>query len=80
MSIFKGSAVCLAVFCLSACADPPPPQKTVFDPVTQQLDRAREVQHTVDQNTEQTRQAIDNQERGDSPDRSNGPDHGDDRR
>ena len=28
---------------------PPPPQKTVFDPLTQQLDKAREVQKTVDE-------------------------------
>lgn len=43
-----------------------PPQKTVFDPSTQQLERAREVQATVDQNADDTRKAVDSQERGDS--------------
>lgn len=70
MSITKVSAVCLAVLCMVACADPPPPKKTVFDPLTQQLDRARDVQNTVDQNTDQTRKAVDAQERGDAQDRS----------
>jgi hypothetical protein len=46
---------------------PVPPQKTVFDPLTQQLDRARGVQQTVDQNAESTRKAVENQERGDAP-------------
>jgi PBP1b-binding outer membrane lipoprotein LpoB len=43
----------------------PPPAKTVFDPLTQQVDRARAVQKTVDANADSTRQAIDSQERGD---------------
>jgi len=43
-----------------------PPQKTVFDPLTQQLERARGVQQTVDQNAESTRKAVENQERGDA--------------
>jgi hypothetical protein len=47
-----------------ACSEPPPPKKTVFDPMTQQLERARAVQNTVDQNTDQTRKAVDAQERG----------------
>ena len=40
--------------------DPPPapPQKTVFDPLTQQMDRARQVQGTVDTQTQDTRKAI----------------------
>jgi hypothetical protein len=50
----------------SAPPPPPPPQKTVFDPLTQQLDRARGVQQTVDQNAESTRKAVDEQERGDA--------------
>ncbi len=49
-----------------APADAAPP-KTVFDPLTQQLERARGVQNTVDRNTGDTRKAVDNQERGDNP-------------
>jgi hypothetical protein len=33
--------------------------------MTQQLERARDVQKTVDQNTDETRKAVDAQERGD---------------
>jgi hypothetical protein len=40
--------------------------KTVFDPLTQQLDKARDVQKTVDQNSDNTRKAADSQERGDN--------------
>ncbi len=48
-------------------ATPSPPQKTVFDPLTQgALGRARGVQDTVDQSAERTRRAVDNQEKGDS--------------
>lgn len=52
----------LAASCSSQ--EPPPPKKTVFVPLTQQLDKARDVQKTVDENAEKTRQAIDAQERG----------------
>jgi hypothetical protein len=38
----------------------------VFDPLTQQLDKARDVQKTVDQNSDNTRKAVDSQERGDN--------------
>jgi hypothetical protein len=41
-----------------------PPPKTVFDPLTQQIDKAREVQKIVDENAEKTRKAIDAEERG----------------
>jgi hypothetical protein len=51
----------------SAAEPPPPPAKTVFDPLTQQLDRARDVQKTVDENAEKTHKTIDTQERGDTP-------------
>jgi hypothetical protein len=55
----------LSVLFIAGCtsAEPPPP-KTVFDPLTQQIDKAREVQKTVDENAEKTRKAIDDQERG----------------
>ena len=46
---------------------PPPPAKTVFDPLTNDLKRARDVQNVVDANTDNTRKAVDSQERGDSP-------------
>ncbi len=48
-----------------ATARGPPPKKNVFDPLTQQLDRARDVQKAVDQNADKTRAAVDSQERGD---------------
>ena len=73
MGIFGVSAVSLAVMSILGCSShqspdsPPPPPKTVFDPLTQQIGRAKEVQNTVDANTESTRKAVDSQERGDSP-------------
>jgi len=51
------------LFTTSCSAPPPPPQKTVFDPLTQSIDKAREVQATVDENAAKTRKAIDDQER-----------------
>lgn len=80
MGMLKVSTISLTVSfilgCSSQSADPPgvatpaaspaPPVKTVFDPLTQQLNRARDVQKTVDQNSDNTRKAVDNQERGDN--------------
>ena len=72
MSMLKVPTVALAVLFILGCSSgkntdpPPPPAKTVFDPLTQQLGRARDVQKTVDENTDGTRKAVDNQERGDS--------------
>jgi len=55
----------LAVLFTTSCsAPPPPPRKTVFDPLTQSIDKAREVQATVDENAAKTRKEIDAQERG----------------
>jgi hypothetical protein len=55
----------LSVSFIASCSSPePPPQKTVFDPLTQQVDKARAVQNTVDEAAEKTRQAIDAQEHG----------------
>jgi hypothetical protein len=68
----KISTVILALSFLAGCSEkagpppPDPPQKTVFDPLTQQLDKARGVQDAVDANTDATRQAVDSQERGNS--------------
>jgi len=68
MGLLKVTTLSLAVLFTLGCtsADPPPPQKTVFDPLTQQLDRARDVQNTVDAQAQAARKAIDAQERGDS--------------
>jgi hypothetical protein len=73
MGIFGVSAASLAVMSILGCSPhqspdpPPPPPKTVFDPLTQQLGRAKDVQNTVNANTENMRKAVDSQERGDSP-------------
>jgi hypothetical protein len=73
MGNFGISAISLAVMFILGCSShqnpepPPPPAKTVFDPLTQQLDRAKAVQTTVDANTENLRKGVDSQERGDSP-------------
>jgi PBP1b-binding outer membrane lipoprotein LpoB len=61
------STLLLAVLFIQGCskADQPPdpsaapPQKTVFDPLTQDLDKARAVQTTVDRQAEQTRNSAD---------------------
>jgi hypothetical protein len=71
MGVLKLSTLTLAVLFIQGCSpaqppEPRPPAKTVFDPLTQQLDRARSVQKTVDQNTDATRKAVDTQERGDT--------------
>jgi hypothetical protein len=73
MGIFGVSAISLAVMSILGCSShqspdqPPPPPKTVFDPLTQQIGRAKDVQSTVDANTENMRKAVDAQERGDNP-------------
>jgi len=66
MGMLKISTASLAVSFILGCSPPAPPAKTVFDPLTQQLDKARDVQKTVDQNSDNTRKAVDSQERGDS--------------
>ena len=45
---------------------PAPPQKTVFDPLTQQMDRARKVQGTVDEQQADTRKQLDSAENGEA--------------
>jgi PBP1b-binding outer membrane lipoprotein LpoB len=65
MGLARVSTVSLSVLFILGCAAPePPPKKTVFDPLTQQMDRARDVQKTVNANTDETRKAVDAQERG----------------
>jgi hypothetical protein len=76
MGTLKIPTVSLAVSLILGCssgksADPPgaaapPPAKTVFDPLTQQLKKAQDVQKAADANADNTRQAVDHQERGDS--------------
>jgi len=63
----------LSVGVLAACSSqdqappaPKPPEKTVFDPLVQTEQRARDVQTTIDQSAERARKAADAQERGDS--------------
>ena len=67
MDSLKILTASLSVLFIVSCTSPePPPKKTVFDPLTQQLDRAREVQKAVDANADATRKAVDAQERGDT--------------
>jgi hypothetical protein len=66
MGLQKIWTMALAVLFTASCsAPPPPPPKTVFDPLTHDLDRARDVQKTVDENTDATRKAVQAQENGD---------------
>ena len=67
MGLQKISTMALAVLFTASCSapPPPPPAKTVFDPLTHDLERARDVQKTVDENTEATRKAVQAQENGD---------------
>ncbi len=68
MNRFKLSTVSLLVSFILGCSSndaPPPPAKTVFDPLTQNLERARDVQKTIDEAAARDRAAIDAQERGD---------------
>jgi hypothetical protein len=69
MANVKFMTLALSVLFIVACSDPEPPPaktKTVFDPMTQQLDRARDVQKTIDDSAARTRKAVDEQERGDN--------------
>jgi hypothetical protein len=73
MGMLRRSTLWLGILFIQACSsstqppDPPaPPAKTVFDPLTSTLGKARSVQQTVDRNKEETRNAVDAQERGDS--------------
>jgi hypothetical protein len=67
MGYVKYWTMALSVLFIAGCSspEPPPPTKTVFDPLTQQLDKAREVQKTVDDAAQRTKKAVDEQERGD---------------
>jgi hypothetical protein len=59
--------ISLSVLFIMGCGSPePPPKKTVFEPLLQSEQRARDVQKTVDANADATRKAVDTQERGDT--------------
>lgn len=72
MGMLKFLTPSLALLFIQACSQAPspeppePPAKTVFDPLTQQLDKAKGVRKTVEQNAENTKKALDSQERGDT--------------
>lgn len=79
MSVLRTSTVSLSILFIVGCSSgknadpPPPPAKTVFDPVTQSMDRARDVQKTIDQHAVDTRDKLDAEERGASTERDNPP-------
>jgi hypothetical protein len=67
MGWLKGLTISLSILFIVSCGSPePPPKKTVFDPLLQAEERAKEVQKTVDVNADATRKAVDTQERGDT--------------
>jgi len=68
MGYGKFMTMALAALFSVGCAspDPPPPTKTVFDPLLQAEQRARDVQKTVDEHADATRKAVDTEERGDT--------------
>jgi hypothetical protein len=69
MGYCRFMTMALAVLFSVSCAfpdPPPPPAKTVFDPLLQAEQRARDVQKTVDEHADATRKAVDTQERGDT--------------
>ena len=70
MGVLKLLTAALAVLFIQSCSgqhDSPPPTQTIFDPLTQQLNHARDVQKTVDRSADAARKAADSQERGDTP-------------
>ena len=70
MGHWKFSTLSLSVLFILSCAAPePPPKKTVFDPLLQPVQRAKDVQITVDKQAEETRKALESQERGETAER-----------
>jgi hypothetical protein len=67
MGKLKFLTLSLSVLFILSCAspDPPPPKKTVFEPLLQPVERAKAVQDTVNSQADATRKAVDSQERGD---------------
>jgi hypothetical protein len=67
MGWLRISTISMSVLFIVSCgSDEPPPKKTVFEPLLQTEQRARDVQKAVDANAEATRKAVDTQERGDT--------------
>ena len=70
MATVKCVTMLLSVLFIASCSEPPEPPppktKTVFDPLTTQLDHARDVQKTIDESAERNRKAVEKQERGDN--------------
>jgi hypothetical protein len=59
----------LSVSFIMSCSSPeppPPPKTTVFDPLLQTEQRAKDVQKAADANADATRKAVEAQERGDT--------------
>jgi hypothetical protein len=67
MGVFGRLTLGVVVLFICGCSDPPPPSKTVFDPLTSTLQKAHGVQDTINQNAASTKQAVDAEERGDTP-------------
>ena len=69
MGMLQNVTTSLSVLFIISCAAPemPPPKKTVFDPLTQRAEKARELQKTVDEHADATHKSVDSQERGDTP-------------
>lgn len=66
MSYRMVMTLALSVSFIGACSSQSePPKKTVLEPMTQQVQRAKEVQGIADAQAESTRKAVDAQERGD---------------
>ncbi|MGC1522354.1 MAG: hypothetical protein WA803_12510, partial [Steroidobacteraceae bacterium] len=61
MSKLKFWTFSLSVLFMASCAspDPPPPKKTVFEPMLQPMERAKAVQDTVNSQADETRKAVD---------------------
>ena len=67
MGLLRVLTMSLSVLFIMSCASPePPPKKTVFDPLLQTEERARDVQKTVNAQADATSKAVDAQERGDT--------------
>ena len=67
MGLLRILTMSLSVLFIVSCASPePPPKKTVFDPLLQAEQRARDVQKTVNAQADATSKAVDTQERGDT--------------